>query len=188
VAAGDPLMTAYRLPRRYRRYRTRRRDAWVPAAIGLAAAAAFAAAHPGHASGILRHAAEGLPGAAPVTSGSEVSFIRAVLADLRAPDTAADEHSLAAWYPHEFPSWPPPAENNPWASTLWEPGSTIYNGSKVRNYPTAAEGAEATARTLADGWYPLILAALRSGAGLCGQPGLAAEFLTWSGNGYPEVC
>jgi hypothetical protein len=33
----------------------------------------------------------------------------------------------------------------------------------------------------------MILAALRSGSGLCGGS-FAAEFATWSGGGYTEVC
>jgi len=124
----------------------------------------------------------------PVTSGSEASFIRATLADLGAPATSANIYSLAAWFPHEYPSWPPYAANNPMSSTERMPGSTTYNGVGVQNYPTAAEGAQATAMTLANGYYPLIVAALRSGQGLCGNPSIAGELLTWSGNGYSGVC
>lgn len=130
--------------------------------------------------------------AAPVTSGSETAFIAATLADLGAPDNAANVRSLADWFPHEYPSWPPWADNNPMSSTMPMPGAWAYNtltgGGHVWNYPNAAEGAEATAKTLADGWYPQILAALRAGNGLCGNSSLDGEFLTWSGNGYSGVC
>lgn len=78
------------------------------------------------------------------------------------------------------------------SSTLPMPGVTVCNtlqdGGHVWNYPTAAEGAQATALTLEGGnWYPAIVAAFRSGTGICGG-GFASELLTWSGNGYPEVC
>jgi hypothetical protein len=128
------------------------------------------------------------PHVAAVTSGSERAFIRATLADLGAPATSANIYSLAAWFPHEYPSWPPWAANNPMSSTLRMPGSTTYNSIGVQNYPTASEGAHATALTLANGYYPLIVAALRSGRGLCGNPNLAAEFLVWSGGGYRGAC
>jgi cell wall-associated NlpC family hydrolase len=127
-------------------------------------------------------------GAVPVTSGSEGAFIRATLADLAAPASHADVTSLASWFPHEYPSWPPWAANNPMSSTLPAPGSTAYDSAGVQNYPSATEGAQATAETLADGYYPLIVADLKSGSGLCGNPSLAGEFLTWSGNGYSGVC
>ncbi len=123
-----------------------------------------------------------------VTSGSESAFIAAVLADLGAPATQANVSSLASWFPHEFPSWPPAAANNPMASTMPEPGAAVFNGAGVRNYVSATQGAQATAATLADGNYPRIVADLKSGRGLCGDPSLAAEFLIWSGGGYSGVC
>lgn len=119
-----------------------------------------------------------------VASGSESAFIRGVLADLGAPATSANMTSLASWLPHEGTA----AAYNPMASTLPEPGSTVFNSDGVQNYVSASQGAQATAATLANGRYPLIVAALRSGAGLCGDPSLAGEFLTWSGGGYSGVC
>lgn len=174
-------MTArlYRLPRRYR-YRRSRRDGRAAVAAGAAAVAILAAGHAGHA----HHAAGALPAAVPVTGSGAAAFIRAVLADLGAPATAADISSLAAWFPHEATA----ALNNPMATTMPAPGATVFNGAGVKDYPTASEGAAATARTLADGRYPLILSALMSGRGLCGDTSLSGEFLTWSGNGYAEVC
>jgi hypothetical protein len=179
----------YRLPRRYR-YRVRRKnDATVPIAAGVLLAIAVVATHPHGVTGTLHRASAGVrqpaPGAGvPVTPGSQTAFIAAVLADLGAPDTQADRYSLAAWFPHEGTA----ARFNPMASTMPEPGATIFNSIGVRNYVSARQGAQATAATLADGAYPLILAALRSGRGLCGDPSLAHEFLVWSGDGYSGVC
>lgn len=199
-------MAAYRYPlaRRYRRGRYRSRGqsggAAFPAAViagavllAGAGAGAKAAAH-GHAKATHKAHAKGgtAKAAVPVAGSSETAFIAAVLADLGAPDTAANQRSLASWFPHEYPSWPPWAANNPMSTTLPMPGARVYNtlagGGHVWNYPNAAEGAQATALTLEDGYYPQIVAALRSGAGMCGNASLAGELLTWSGNGYSEVC
>ncbi len=130
------------------------------------------------------------PAPAVVAGGSETAFMSAVLAGLGASATAADVFSLEAWVRHETP-WPPVAKWNPMNTTLTASGSTAFNylpgGGSVQNYPSAAEGVRATVVTLLGG-YPLIVSALRSGAGLCGNPALAGEFGKWSGNGYAEVC
>jgi hypothetical protein len=123
-------------------------------------------------------------GTVSVTSSTETAFIKAVLADLGAPASKADVMSLASWLPHEGTV----AAYNPMASTMREPGSTTFNYDGVQNYVSATQGASATAATLADGWYPLIVEALRSGRGLCDSPSLADEFLKWSGGGYSAVC
>lgn len=123
-----------------------------------------------------------------VASGSESAFIGAVLADLGAPATQANVASLASWFPHEFTTWPPPAQDNPMATKMREPGSWDYLSNGVQSFPDATVGAQATAATLDDGYYPGIVAALRSGRGLCGDTSLAGEFLTWSGGGYSAVC
>jgi hypothetical protein len=163
-------------------------------AIGLAVGAVLVSGLGAGGATVVRHHHAGHhaapPAAAPVVSGSESAFIDAVLTDLGVPagKRQADATSLAAWFPHEFPSFPPAAAWNPMASTLQMPGSTIYNGVGVQNYTDPSEGAQATALTLADGWYPHILAALKSGNGLCGNPSLTGDFLVWSGNGYSGVC
>lgn len=180
----------YRLPRKYR-YRPRR-QAGSREALAVAGAVIALAAAAGHhaAAGSRGIAAAGI-GSVPPAGGGEDAFSRAVLADLGAPATPADIRSLAAWYRREWPAWPPGAAGNPLDTTLSAPGSWNFNtfggGLHVQGYPTAAEGAQATARTLAAG-YPLIVAALRSGRGLCGDPSLSAGFLTWSGGGYSGVC
>jgi hypothetical protein len=201
-------MAAYRypLPRRYRRVRypfKYRKDGngALPAAViagavllaGAGAGAKAATSPHGHARPAHKAAAGSgaVTVSVPVAGSSETAFISAALADLGAPDSTANQRSLASWFPHEYPSWPPWASNNPMSSTMPMTGSTAYNylpgGGSVQNYPTAAEGAQATAATLNDGYYPAIVAALRSGGGICGG-GFASELLTWSGNGYSEVC
>jgi hypothetical protein len=176
----------YRYPRRLRR-RGGNAEKLIGVAVAIAAAASLSAG--GHHAGAGARAATAAA-AAPVTSGGEPAFIGAVLADLGAPDDAADAGSLAAWFTREWPSYPPGAENDPLDTTLAMPGSWNFNtfdgDLHVQAYPTASEGAQATAMTLDDG-YPLIVAALRSGAGVCGG-GFASELGTWSGDGYQEVC
>lgn len=126
--------------------------------------------------------------AAAPTNASESAFIASLLGALGAPNTAANQSSLASWFRHEFGSWPPSASNNPMATTQSEAGATTYNSIGVKNYPNALTGVQATAATLNNGLYPGIVAALRSGKGLCGS-GLSAEFIKWSGpGGYSSVC
>jgi hypothetical protein len=152
----------------------------------LAAASGSRAAH--HHAG--PRTVPAVTAAAPVAGGSETAFWRALLADLGAPASPADLASLRAWRPLEQP-WPPLARWNPLDSILPMPGSWNFNtfggGLHVQSYPTAAEGAQADALTLGGGNYPLIVSALRSGAGICGD-GFASEFGTWSGDGYWKVC
>lgn len=182
---------------RRRLFRLRRRDRkFVLSAVAVGVCVALIAAHShvkgttagghGHGSGHVGNVA--------VTSGSEATFFKGVLADLGAPANRANIGSLEAWYPHEYPSWPPGAAYNPLDTTLTEPGSWAFNSFScgagvchVQSYPSATEGAQATATTLAAG-YPRIVAALRSGAGLCGNASVAGEFSTWSGGGYTGVC
>jgi hypothetical protein len=134
-------------------------------------------------------------GAVPV-NGSEKAFWTAVLRDIGAPASSSDLRALDLWLHREYSGgW---AQNtsggaryNPLDSTEYEPGSTPFNtlsgGGHVWNYPDASEGAQATAVTLVNGHYALIVADLRDGTGLCDSR-LAAEFATWSGSGYSGLC
>jgi hypothetical protein len=63
---------------------------------------------------------------------------------------------------------------------------TVFNSVGVMNYPTIAWGVLASARTLVGGGYSDIVAALRSGNGLCGRS--FAGLSTWSGGTYSQVC
>lgn len=186
-------MTPY--GRRYRRgrYGRRRGDAGalpvlaITGALLAAGAGAKAAASPHQAAQPARHAppARG----AAVAGAGENAYFTAVTADLGAPATKANLASMAAWAAREG-CWGCVGANNPLDTTLPGPGSWNFNnlggGAGVQNYPTASEGAQATASTLLGG-YPSVVSALRSGSGVCG-PGFAAEFFRWSGGGYQEVC
>jgi cell wall-associated NlpC family hydrolase len=130
------------------------------------------------------------PASAVPAAGGEAAFTTAVLSGLGAPGTRANVTSLAAWIRREWPSWPPGAANNALDTTLAMPGSQNFNtfdgDLHVQSYPSAAEGEQATAETLLGG-YSGIVAAFRSGAGICGGE-YAAELSAWSGNTYQEVC
>lgn len=87
----------------------------------------------------------------------------ALLAALGAPDTPANDQFLNAWAQAEGGS----ASNNPFNTTQTEPGSSMYNnlgnGQGVQNYPDAQTGLVGTVRTLTNGYYNGIIAALRQG-------------------------
>lgn len=119
-------------------------------------------------------------------NASEQLIIRAVLAGLGAPQNAANVDSIAAWIQHETP-WPPVAKYNPMNTTLPEAGASDYNSVGVKNYTSWGQGVAATVATLLGG-YPSIVAALRSGNGLCGNAAVSADLLKWSGGGYSSVC
>lgn len=77
-----------------------------------------------------------------------------------APQTPAVTKFLDQWHLFEESS----AANNPLNTTLTVPGSTSINSAGVKSYGTPAIGGQATATTLLQaGYYPGIVAALRSG-------------------------
>lgn len=108
----------------------------------------------------------------------ETAFITALLHTLGAPASQQNISSLAAWFKHEEPGWPVPYANNP----LNVKGSNPAPYS----YSSVTAGVAATAKTIEG--YPAILAALKSGQGLCGNSSISSELLTWSGGGYSSVC
>jgi len=93
------------------------------------------------------------------------AFIVAVLHQLRAPVTPANQLALEAWHACEGGA----AAYNPLNTTLWQPGCSNYNSFgphgayHVRNYPDAATGIRATVLTMENGHYPHIVAGLRAG-------------------------
>lgn len=105
--------------------------------------------------------AAGTGGGGAAAAGSPDTFWRDVLKQLGAPATKANIDSLKGWAAVEGTK----AAYNPLATTLDEPGATQFNSVGVRNYPTPAIGAKATADTLKKG-YPSIVASFRSGSGL----------------------
>jgi hypothetical protein len=130
-------------------------------------------------------AAAAAPAAAAPANASEKAWIAALMLAIGAPPTAANINSMASWIAKEGP-WPPRG-NNPLNTSLDVPGAQTFNSAGVKNYATAAQGIAATASTLTASGYPTILAALRSGKGICG-PGFAADLSKWSGGGYSAVC
>lgn len=123
-------------------------------------------------------------------STSQTDWIKALFTALGVPQTQANITSMTNWINKESP-WTDSAPdgalytNNPLNTTQAASGATSINSTGVKKYTTAAEGISATIITLQQ--YPLILAALRSGNGLCGS-GLAASFSQWSDGGYSSVC
>lgn len=123
--------------------------------------------------------------AATPAGPDETSWINAFLQSIGAPATTANVSSISSWIAHEGP-YGTQGQNNPLNTTESEPGATSFDGLAVKDYPSPAEGIQATAATIEGGNYGDILMALRSGNGLCGRSwqGLA----TWSDNGYSQVC
>jgi hypothetical protein len=79
---------------------------------------------------------------------------------LVAPATAENVRALSAWIEAEFNR----ADlNNPLATTMPAPGARSVNDHGVKGYPSVAIGLDATVRTLRNGLYPGILAALAGG-------------------------
>jgi len=123
-------------------------------------------------------------GSAPA-SGSETSFYTAVLQDLGAPVTNANLMSMYAWGRHEEPGFPPQNVGG----NAWNPLNikNVVTGGFAQ-YSSASDGASKTAGFMLANNYGNIVAALRSGNGLCGNPSIAAELSAWSGGGYSSVC
>lgn len=119
---------------------------------------------------------------APTSWGlaQDISFEEQVLRDLGVKKPTAQEVAiLQGWKPLEGTT----AGYNPWATTQNMPGATQFNSVGVKNFPTMAAGAEATTRTLQNGYYPDIVKALQTGNLNYLNQG-AQEFGTWSGGGY----
>ncbi|HET6276275.1 MAG TPA: hypothetical protein VFE16_10140 [Candidatus Cybelea sp.] len=78
------------------------------------------------------------------------------------------------------------AAYNPLNTTWQMPGSTEYNSAGVQSYLSADQGRDATIRTLNDGYYPHVLAALKSGSPCtyADRSGLAADITTWGTTGF----
>lgn len=110
------------------------------------------------------------------------AFAKSVLATIHAPITPANVASIEAWAHREGGG----GANNPLNTTLVVGSNNPFNSVGVQNYPSMSVGVLGTARTLLGGNYSDIVAALRSGNGLCGRS--FAGLSTWSGGGYSSVC
>lgn len=102
-----------------------------------------------------------------------------VLTAIGAPVTAANVAFLDAWQNAERGS----AANNPLNTTQQMSGSTSYNSAGVQEYGSPTQGANATAKTLTNGYYDAIVAALQSGNPLSGDTSSMAQQLSTWGTG-----
>lgn len=121
------------------------------------------------------------------TTGNEASFATAVLTGLGAPVTQSNLDFIERWITREGGG----GANNPLNTTQQMNGSTVLAGNSagVQNYGNLDVGVQATVKTLENGFYPNIVAALKAGsasdADAAGQ--LAQDLSTWSGGGYTTV-
>ncbi len=99
-------------------------------------------------------------GSGPTMTAARTQFANDVLTALGAPQTAENVRAITAWAQAEGTR----AANNPLATTESAPGATNFNSVGVKNYPTYAEGVQATVATLQNGRYSNILAALANGS------------------------
>jgi hypothetical protein len=76
------------------------------------------------------------------------------------PVTVENVRGIAAWIGAESNN---SRYNNPLATTMAAPGASDVNSVGVKSYPNDAIGLDATVRTLHNGFYPAILAALAKG-------------------------
>lgn len=124
----------------------------------------------------------GLGGSSVSSYDSSNGFAQGFLQAIGAPLTQANISSVNSWIRHEGGG----GANNPLNTTLSLPGATVFNSIGVRNYSSLSQGIQANAQTVLGGRYSDIVAALRSGNGLCGRSWSGLS--TWSGGGYSSVC
>lgn len=107
---------------------------------------------------------------------------KSVLGLLQCSVTPENVRFLDEWQEYEGGG----AAFNPLNTTWKIPGSTDYNSAGVQNYDSAQQGTLATVKTLKDGYYPKVLAALESGKPLEfeDRKGLAANISTWGTSGF----
>ena len=103
--------------------------------------------------------ATGATGKAPSGSGRFTQFALDLLARLGMPQTSENVRAVTAWAQAEGTD----AANNPLATTQAWNGDSRFNSAGVRNYATYDDGLDATVRTLRNGRYGDILAALAAG-------------------------
>lgn len=118
-------------------------------------------------------------------------FMRSVLAAIgnRQPDQRVVDW-MVAWSMFET-AWPLSASYNLLNTTQAAPGATNFNAVGVKNYTSYAQGVEATAQTLGNGFYPQLLRALQTNnvdalgmvPGGSVAPAIVQEVATW-GTGH----
>lgn len=136
------------------------------AATGFAAALANAAPPAG--------ASATVPGSTP----ERTQWANDLLAQLGMPKTPENVRALSAWAQAEGTS----AKFNPLATTQSAAGATNFNSVGVKNFTSYEQGLAATVKTLTNGRYEPILAALRSGDSAVAV-GRAVEASPWGTGG-----
>lgn len=123
------------------------------------------------------------------------SMYEAIFGALGCPDpTSANLLAIGQkWQGYEGSS----ASYNPWDTTRsGYPGETPYNTfgdnliEHVYNYPTEEVGAQATAATLLNGFYPTIVTALLADTPLAdwyGNAEIIGELRTWGTTGFADL-
>lgn len=123
------------------------------AAVGLVLAVGF-----GTGAAVL----SGSSAPAPSSGGASAAvWASGFLGAAGLPRTACNVAAVRAWEGAEgtFSEY-----NNPLDSTQREPGSYSVNSVGVQHYVSTAQGEQATVKTLFNGYYPAIIAALRAGS------------------------
>jgi peptidoglycan hydrolase CwlO-like protein len=110
--------------------------------------------------------APGLPAAlaaAPPGGYNQLTWARALLLGMALPVTPSNVAAVTAWEMAEGGHWYNSAHYNPLNTTQPMPGATSMNSVGVKAYTSWQQGFAATVKTLRNGYYDGILAALQRG-------------------------
>lgn len=94
---------------------------------------------------------------------TQLTWAKALLVAMRLPVTADNVAAITAWEMAEGGHWYNTAYYNPLNTTQSMPGATSMNSVGVKAYTSWKQGLEATVKTLKNGYYDDIIAALRRG-------------------------
>ncbi len=94
---------------------------------------------------------------------TQIAWANALLLALRMPVTTDNVAAITAWEMAEGGHWYNTAYYNPLNTTQSMPGATVFNSVGVKAYTSWAQGLVATVKTLHNGLYNGILAALKQG-------------------------
>jgi hypothetical protein len=97
---------------------------------------------------------------APNATVDRETWAKDLLRTLGMPVSNENVRAIVAWEQAEGTS----AGYNPLATTQSSPGATDFNSVGVKNYSSYSDGIDATVKTLTNGLYDPILAALRRGS------------------------
>jgi peptidoglycan hydrolase CwlO-like protein len=111
-------------------------------------------------------ASGGLAAALRMASNGEFTqftWAQALLVAMRLPVTADNVAAIAAWEMAEGGHWYNSARYNPLNTTQDMPGAAAFNSVGVKAYASWKQGLQATVKTLKNGNYGAIIAALKRG-------------------------